>query len=138
MARGITGFPKHLLPFPSETAFSIPDASLQSVGQAIDAELQSLVALQWQWRANISTGVGQAPSNVWSRLARRKRAQQRDQMPRGGEGDGDGEDNVALGFKVAVRRVDGGSEVWLRWLRGTDAKLFESFCGMLKRKLEGR
>ncbi|KAL9617483.1 MAG: hypothetical protein Q9160_007746 [Pyrenula sp. 1 TL-2023] len=141
VARGITGFPKHLLPFPSETALSIPNGSLESVGRAIDAELRDL-DLQWQWRPNISTGVGLAPSNVWSRQARRKKAHRQDEVAVGGEGNGDGEDKedeVALGFKIAVRRdEDGGIQVLLRWLRGTDAKLFESFCGMLKRRLEGR
>ena len=51
------------------------------------------------------------------------------------------ESKAALGFKVHVRQ-DGieekGVKVVVRWLKGTDSVLYESFCGMLKRKLEGR
>lgn len=51
------------------------------------------------------------------------------------------ESKAALGFKVQVRQ-DGieekGVKVVVRWLKGTDSVLYESFCGMLKRKLEGR
>ena len=58
---------------------------------------------------------------------------------------------AALGFRVqlamesdTVRTGDETStekkevRVLVRWLKGTDSVLFESFCGMLKRKLEGR
>lgn len=53
------------------------------------------------------------------------------------------EGRAALGFKVQVR-LDGilaeerGVRVIVRWVKGVDSVLFESFCGMLKRKLEGR
>lgn len=29
-----------------------------------------------------------------------------------------------------------GSKVCMRWVRGEDSVIFESFCGMIKRKLE--
>ena len=58
----------------------------------------------------------------------------------------------ALGFKVQLvvalgengqqqQQEDMTKEVVLvtvRWLKGVDVVLFDSFCGMLKRKLEGR
>lgn len=53
------------------------------------------------------------------------------------------ERHAALVFKVQLR-LDGiiaeerGVRVIVRWLKGSDSVLFESFCGMLKRKLEGR
>lgn len=53
------------------------------------------------------------------------------------------ERHAALGFKVQLR-LDGiiaeekGVKVVVRWLKGSDSVLFESFCGMLKRKLEGK
>lgn len=51
------------------------------------------------------------------------------------------EGRAALGFKVQLK-LDGIEEtrtkVVVRWLKGTDSVLFESFVGMLKRKLEGR
>jgi len=45
---------------------------------------------------------------------------------------------MALGFKIILmeRREEKGVKVNIRWLKGFDAVLFESFCGMLKRKLE--
>lgn len=53
------------------------------------------------------------------------------------------EARAVLGFKVQVR-LDGilaeerGVRVMVRWLKGSESVLFESFCGMLKRKLERR
>ena len=43
----------------------------------------------------------------------------------------DDDDFVALGIKITVKE----DEVHVRWLRGTDSVLFESFCGMLKRAI---
>jgi len=46
---------------------------------------------------------------------------------------------MALGFKIhVVADPDGesGARVAIRWLKGHDTVLFESFCGMLKRNLE--
>lgn len=46
---------------------------------------------------------------------------------------------MAFGFKIHVvanAGGDSGARVTVRWLKGHDAVLFESFCGMLKRKLE--
>jgi 23S rRNA (adenine1618-N6)-methyltransferase len=46
------------------------------------------------------------------------------------------EDEPVLGFKVQVRSAmeTDSSEVRVRWMRGKDTVLFESFCGMLKRR----
>jgi len=45
---------------------------------------------------------------------------------------------MALGFKIVLLEVaeDKAVKVNVRWLKGFDTVLFESFCGMLKRKLE--
>lgn len=51
------------------------------------------------------------------------------------------EDKAALGFKIQLKMdpvEDKLVRVVVRWLKGTDSVLFESFCGMIKRKLEGR
>lgn len=48
---------------------------------------------------------------------------------------------AVLGFAVQLRlvgREGEGVRVVVRWLKGVDGVMFESFCGMLKRKLEGR
>lgn len=132
-ARGITSFPKHLLPFPSEYTFDIANASIDDLCDTVDTELGAL-PIQWHWRKNLGTGVGFAMENVWSRQARRKMQNAGAQKP---EVD---EHTAALGFKVHVRQegIDRRVRVLTRWLKGTDSVLFESFCGMLKRKLEGR
>jgi len=47
--------------------------------------------------------------------------------------------DMAFGFKIYVEETPGGvagSKAMIRWLKGHDSVLFESFCGMLKRNLE--
>ncbi len=49
------------------------------------------------------------------------------------------EDDMALGFKIHVEQLPGGqpgSRTTVRWVQGHDSVLFESFCGMVKRKME--
>ena len=134
MARGLTGFPKHLLPFPAEYTFDITNASIDDLSDKLDTEISAL-AIQWNWRKNLGTGVGFGMENVWSRQARRK------MQATGAAQKGDiDEHEAALGFKVQVKQegIDRRVRVLIRWLKGTDSVLFESFCGMLKRKLETR
>lgn len=54
-----------------------------------------------------------------------------------GEGEDDDEDPT-LGIIIRIEGLsgkDGGHTIHLRWLRGNDGVLFESFCGMLKRQM---
>lgn len=71
--------------------------------------------------------------DVWSRQARRK-------IKAGATLPEIDEHKAALGFKVQLKQrgIDRRVHVLVRWLKGTDSVLYESFCGMLKRKLEGR
>ncbi|KAI2975231.1 hypothetical protein CBS147323_1101 [Aspergillus niger] len=134
IARGTTAIPKHLLPFPSEYIFTTQSESIDEVSAKIDSELSAL-HVQWLWRKNLATGVGFAMQNVWSRQARRK-MQNPDAMAEMGEID---ETKAALGFKVQCKKDaidEKGVRVIVRWLKGRDTVLFESFCGMLKRKVE--
>ncbi|KAE8360555.1 DUF890 domain protein [Aspergillus caelatus] len=136
VARSITTFPKHLLPFPSEYVFNIPHGSIDYASQKLDKELASL-PLQWLWRNNLAVGVGFALENVWSRQARRKLKGSAGAMQSIDVDDS----RATLGFKVHLRKEgieEKGVRVLIRWLKGTDSVLFESFCGMVKRKLEGR
>ncbi|KAE8354119.1 DUF890 domain protein [Aspergillus coremiiformis] len=136
VARSITNLPKHLLPFPSEYIFDIPTGSIDDAGQRLDNELTSL-PLQWFWRNNLTTGAGFAMENVWSRQARRKMKGSAGAM----QSIDIDESKAALGFKVHVRKEgieEKGVRILIRWLKGTDSVLFESFCAMVKRKLEGR
>ncbi|KAI9844452.1 MAG: hypothetical protein M1830_007602, partial [Pleopsidium flavum] len=138
VARGISTLPKHLLPFPSEYAFTPTHPIPTVVGQRIDASMKSL-SVQWQWRTATLTGVGFAEQNVWSRAARRRKTNQdfpgNDNLLRDRA---DEEDEMAFGFKIQAKpREDSkGVEVVIRWLKGNDSVLFESFCGMLKRQIE--
>ncbi|KAF9895038.1 Methyltransferase-like protein 16 [Aspergillus nanangensis] len=134
VARAISNFPKNLLPFPSEYTFEIATECVDDVSEKLDTELTSL-AVQWVWRKDLSTGVGFAMENVWSRQARRK---MKNMTERGEEMDID-EDIAALGFKIQLKKENlQGMRVIIRWAKGRDSVLFESFCGMIKRKLEGR
>lgn len=143
VARGIPGFPKHLLPFPADYNFTLPsEISIDNATKSIDKELESLRWF-WKWDQSRSAGVGFAAENVWSRQARRK------QMKLAGQ-DGSSSkvdsvpDEVALGVRVVaklVRDQSGSSnenevQIVIHWIQGMDSVLFESFCGMLKRKLE--
>lgn len=139
-ARGIPGFPKHLLPFPADYAFVLPsEKSIDLAIAAMNTELSSL-SWYWMWDQSRSAGVGFAPENVWSRQARRKLklAGQNGAPVRLSAIPGE----VQLGVRVQLKLVrEQKSEthevqVLISWTRGTDSVLFESFCGMLKRKME--
>ncbi len=78
--------------------------------------------------------------DVWSRAYRRK---QKALEVRGEAHDDDESQEIdhekaTLGFKIQTRLERGasGSSVSIRWLKGFDPVLYESFCGMMKRKLE--
>lgn len=102
--------------------------------------------VQWRWEAAASAGTGFARGNVWSRRARRKQAR----PDEAGSGSGTtitasqsasiaADDAAALGFRVCVRRRSHETtEVIVRWVKGLDHVVFESFCGMLKRKIQER
>jgi 23S rRNA (adenine1618-N6)-methyltransferase len=143
VARGISGFPKHLLPFPSEFTFQVSDLSVDAGAHKIDTEMRSL-PIQWHWHgAATSTGVGFATENVWSRQARRKRQKVQPDAANAERSTGEraNPDRAAMGVKIQLTRHNisesqNGLTVLVRWLRGRDSVLFESFCGMLKRKVE--
>ncbi|MCJ1378632.1 hypothetical protein MMC17_001731 [Xylographa soralifera] len=148
VARGIYHLPKHLLPFPSEASFSIPKSTIATVAGRVNDTVHSL-DVQWKYRPQVSTGIGFAKENVWSRSARRRKQQQgtassapppkqptsEDEMDE--SSDEDDETEPALGFKLEIRQGEeaNSTEVRCRWLKGVDHVLFESFCGMLKRQL---
>jgi 23S rRNA (adenine1618-N6)-methyltransferase len=88
------------------------------------------------WRHNISTGLGFSKKAVWSRAARRQQTKSQSYVDAMEEDD---EEDMALGFKIRVEGASGGQTgimVVIKWIKGHDSVLFESFCGMAKRKLE--
>lgn len=137
-----------LLPTATEWTVAVSGAGFEEVDERVNAVLAEL-DLRWQWRAALHTGVAFARENVWSRSARRKRKFQqeaKEKVKEGVDGAKDDEDDedessseeeeepIALAVKITCspNRVD------IRWLRGTDFTLWESFCGMLKRALGAR
>jgi 23S rRNA (adenine1618-N6)-methyltransferase len=125
---------KSILPFPTEYSIALQGKSRETAAVEIDNVMVSL-DLRWMWKQERWAGLAFASENVWSRAARRK--QQRkgntaesmevDQV----EEEKSDVDAVPLGVKITV----GEETVEIRWLRGLDNVLFESFCGMLKRHL---
>jgi 23S rRNA (adenine1618-N6)-methyltransferase len=134
-----------LLPTATEWTVPVSDASVEEIDERVNAVLAEL-DLRWQWRAALHTGVAFARENVWSRSARRKRKFQQDATEKVKEADGgakDDEDESSSGEEeepvaLAVKITCSANRVDVRWLRGTDFTLWESFCGMLKRALGAR
>jgi 23S rRNA (adenine1618-N6)-methyltransferase len=89
----------------------------------------------------MNAGVALAKENVWSRAARRKKRlradRQSDEMDiDGAHGESDhsmdtDSEVAALALKISIHE----EKVEVRWLKGIDSVMFESFCGMLKREL---
>jgi 23S rRNA (adenine1618-N6)-methyltransferase len=105
------------------------NADISEVGKQVDVTLSGL-PLKWMWKAGISTGVGFTDKAVWSRASRRRASKGQDAS---------GEEGTAIGFKIHVHvgeAVGQGTKVTILWLKGHDSVLFESFCGMVKRKLQ--
>ncbi|CAI7578163.1 unnamed protein product [Penicillium bialowiezense] len=145
VARGIPNLPKSLFPFPADYTFTLPvDVPIDVSATMLNKELTSL-PWYWRWDEKDYTGTGLAAENVWSRQARRKM-----KLAAGADTDKLMEipDKVALGVRVYLRLVLGDKhndkpeekkvQALIRWTQGTDTVLFESFCGMVKRKLEAR
>lgn len=114
----------------------------------INSEISSLQT-PWYWNQEKTSGIGFTKGNVWSRQTRRKRAQQQQDQQNlaGGQATSGTEhwqeitkDGAAFGFKIQIRQrgPNNDLEILIRWVKGIDSVLFESFCGMLKRKVEGR
>lgn len=139
MARSLPGFPKQLLPFPADFSFTVLTET--NIDTAISTTKTDLGSLPWYWKwdETSSSGVGFASENVWSRQARRKIKFAK----QAGVGQLDGiPQEVALGVRVQLKLLQGKEpeakevQVLIRWIQGEDSVLFESFCGMLKRKME--
>ncbi|KAI9756542.1 MAG: hypothetical protein M4579_003801 [Chaenotheca gracillima] len=134
-ARGISSLPKSLLPFPSEFDFVMSGISIDVVGQRVNSALEDL-GLQWQWKPAMAMGVGFADGNVWSRASRRRQKRAKEGVEDMQDESSDS-DEAALGFKIQLTASKESKDVnvIIRWLKGNDSVLFESFCGMLKRKV---
>jgi len=132
-----------VLPQPTAQTIELPSRSVKWLGEKVNAALKGL-EVRWEWRPLHAAGVMEAKGNVWGRAARRKKhfasksgisSQKRSRVVEGsGEYDSDDSEHeppVALAIKITCRE----EEVEIRWLRGTDRILFESFYGMLRSAL---
>ncbi|KAL9036079.1 MAG: hypothetical protein Q9214_006295 [Letrouitia sp. 1 TL-2023] len=137
VARGISSgsaAPKHCLSYPPEFSFHVKDQPVEKVAQRVDSLMLSLDLL-WMHPQKLS-GIGIANGNVWSRAARREKQRKK------AEGQAEEScittkrEDCALMFKIELTPAEEGSvSVKVTWLRGLEGKLFESFCGMLRRQL---
>ena len=129
MARGnLTN--RDILPFPTE--FTI--RNLQQDKDAIRSSLVKILqplGMDCKWDEPSNAVLCLTKGDVWSRAARRKKARRSAQADVMHE-----DEDVSFVVRVIVLHADG--EVLVRWLRGQDRVLLESFCGMLKRELCNR
>lgn len=98
------------------------------VGKEVAGLLEGLEMCVYKTDPERGELYGEVKGNVWSRAARRAAARGMDVVK-------DGQEEVKLGFLVQVGKEDGGTVVKVVWKRGRDPVLFESLCGMVKRKL---
>ena len=129
-ARTTTTFPKSLLPFPPEYDWTISTEDIEATGSLLNQTLSSL-QVRWMYKPEMYLGLLLAPGNVWSRAARRKKER----------GESLSENTKiaepGLGVKIALQLGNNADvKIEIRWVKGSDSVLFESFCGMLKRQLE--
>ena len=130
-----------VLPQATAQTIFIPGVNAKAAGQKVDATLREL-DVRWRWRVELGTGVMEAKENAWSRSARRKKkfAATNDgssvPAPKNGDDSDEDEDEEEVGLAVKIACRDG--EVDLRWLRGKEYVLWESFCGLMKRTMNAR
>lgn len=123
-----------ILPFTTEWTIALPGLSGNEAAEKVNATMKDL-SLKWHWRRELNAGIAFAKENVWSRAARRKRKfEQQHKSDVADDASEDEEQEVAIAIKITCRD----QEVHIRWLRGQDLTLWESFCGMLKRALGAR
>lgn len=116
------------MPFPTEFEFTVSGevpgvaAVVEALGRELELKNWDVQEVEGKMVAN-----GEAVGNVWSRAARRVKA-------RGEKVKVSGDGGVKLGFRVVVGAREGGCGVVVRWVRGSDHVLFESLCGVVRRR----
>lgn len=111
--------------------------------QRIDYILSQL-PLAWRWVVNPLNGVGFSEKDVWSRTARRQINKGLGGFPDQGNGQMTTSETVQnnkcmrFGFEIRIENIPEcnpcKNQMVIRWIKGCDAVVFESFCGMMKRK----
>ncbi|KAF2161122.1 hypothetical protein M409DRAFT_28452 [Zasmidium cellare ATCC 36951] len=117
-----------VLPLRSAWTVEVSGRERRGVGERVREVLEGLEGVRWAWSGVQDAGVLECWGNVWGRKARRRKVR---------EGEGGGERVVGEGpVKLAVKVMCRDQEVEVRWLRGNDYTLYESFCGMMKRAMK--
>ncbi|CAI6330466.1 unnamed protein product [Periconia digitata] len=153
----VWGVPHELLPFPSEVKVkfgvqlenggdggendhvmdSDDGGKVEDISSLLNTLLAPLDLLSWSWNHDSLSGVGEASGNVWNRAYRHKKKKETEAKQVSDAGDVGmvgNEPNVALAFRVSV--LPATQEVVVEWLRGRDQVLWESFCGMVVRRVK--
>ena len=135
-----------VLPLPTLRTIRVEFESTRAVGLKVDETISELKSAKckWAWSGLRDAGVMQCKENVWSRAAKRQRMFEEKARAAvgaseiakkdGSEDDQDEDEKVALAVKIACKK----DEVEVRWLRGEEYAVFESFCAMLQRTLTGK
>ena len=140
VARGCKAIPKAQQPPASEVTWTVQDIKIDTLMDVVDREMQAL-DLAWRFKKGLGVGVGFAWEKCWARTVRRKKAREKENVDEDEDEDEAEDERVVkdakLGFKISMHAgMDSdGVSVTVRWLKGFDAIMFESFCGMLKKKL---
>ncbi|KAI9641705.1 hypothetical protein NHQ30_009561 [Ciborinia camelliae] len=135
-SRGCGSLQKSLLPFPAEQTITINAHDKAAVAARLHDTLSGLIPV-WTWESQSLTGLGFCDKAVWSRASRRHQSSTND-----GKSNATSEhlaEDMAFGFKISLGGVEVDScetKVIVRWVKGHDSVLFESFCGMMRRKLQ--
>ncbi|KAI9739151.1 MAG: hypothetical protein M1834_007364 [Cirrosporium novae-zelandiae] len=134
VSRNITGLQKHHLPFPPSYSFTLFSISLSKTFANLRVLMDfksPLFHAEWVPASLILLAFFE--KNLWSRGARR-----RIRDPQSGHSDNWNNEDAALGVKIqlsSTKERPEDSEIYVRWLKGNDSVIFESFCGMLKREI---
>lgn len=137
VARGVGAgaLEKKYLPFPSEYSVVLEDEDVEKVGKRLEVAMKEL-KWSWTWDAGTGEWVGFSEGDVWSRSARRKMKDKVEVETETEKRDMHGPE-LKFSVRITVKAVHERTEVMVRWLKGEDSVLFESFCGMVKRTVEG-
>jgi 23S rRNA (adenine1618-N6)-methyltransferase len=105
-----------------------------TIASRINRTLKEL-PIHWIWKADVSLGIGFCDTAVWSRAARRHKPDISGEAMVGNFVP----ENMKFGFKICLLYPIGeiaSVKVVVRWLKGHDSVVFESFCGMIRRKIQ--
>lgn len=130
--------------WPTEKTIDAPKHTKEALTDSVNNILSELL-LDWSYDPENFTGLGISKGNVWSRAARRKRKREEMSTTEPSTNPAKtaasvfiplpstGEPVPEMVFRISIAE----GAVTLRWLKGIDDVLWDSFCGMMVRQLTG-